>query len=306
MRALEPRNTGFVVNPHDGVRLHYEQFGPLDAERTVMLLPTWSLVHSRVWKMQTPFLVQRGYQVVTFDGRGNGLSDHPTKGYGTDDFVRDVRTVFEHLSPRYTVLVAFSAGGRWAIQFAALHPEHVEQLVLLAPATFMDGSPRQRQVPFIEAPPDREGWNKYNAVHWREDYGDFVRWFAGQMFTEPHSTKGQDDIVAWAAGSKPEMLIETVLDSATPRLGEYWRAVACPVLIVHGSDDAVIPLANSRAMIALHATRASRTSSELVVMERCGHALHVRDAVRTNLLISDFLESRAACRSITRVAHART
>ncbi|HET8985719.1 MAG TPA: alpha/beta hydrolase [Trueperaceae bacterium] len=319
MRALEPRNSFAVINPHDEVRVHVEQFGPVDAgtasagpvdagpadagpadaRRTVLLLPTWSLVHSRVWKMQVPFLVQRGYQVIAFDGRGNGLSGRPSKGYATADFVRDLETVLDHLPLRSAVLAGFSAGGRWAIQFAAQHPERVEQLILIAPATFIDGSPRVRLSSFTEAPPDREGWNKYNAVHWREDYRDFVRWFAQQIFTEPHSTKGQDDIVEWAESGTPEMLIETVLDSANPRLGEYWRATSCPTLIVHGSDDAVMPVANSRFL------QEARPETRLAVLEGAGHAPHIRDAVKSNLLIAEFLESYAHQPFVARRVHAR-
>ena len=51
----------------DGVRVFYEVYG--DGEPTILLLPTWSLVHSRIWKMQIPYLA-RHFRVVTFDGRG--------------------------------------------------------------------------------------------------------------------------------------------------------------------------------------------------------------------------------------------
>ena len=42
----------------------------------MLLLPTWSIIHSRHWKMQIPYLA-RHCRVVTFDGRGNGRSDRP-------------------------------------------------------------------------------------------------------------------------------------------------------------------------------------------------------------------------------------
>lgn len=299
MRALDPTTAGTVVNAHDGVGLYYEAFGPADARRTIVLLPTWSLVHSRVWKMQVPYLVQRGHRVITFDGRGNGRSCRPDAGYATDDFVRDTQTVIDHLRVGSAVLIGFSAGARWAIQFAAQHPDLVEQLVLIAPATFMDGSPRVGLTRFTEAPPDRDGWNKYNAVHWREDYRDFVRWFAAQIFTEPHSTKGRDDIDSWACDTTHEMLTQTVLDSANPRMGEYWRAVDCPVLIVHGSHDAVIAIANSRDM------QARRPGTHLAVLDDSGHAPHIRDAVRTNLITGAFLETHAPVVRGERRVHAR-
>lgn len=73
LRDLESRLEGFVVR--DGVRVHYQVFGA--GGRTILLLPTWSVVHSGIWARQVPHLVDR-YTVVTFDGRGNGSSDRPT------------------------------------------------------------------------------------------------------------------------------------------------------------------------------------------------------------------------------------
>jgi pimeloyl-ACP methyl ester carboxylesterase len=72
MRAVEPSKSGTVER--DGVRIAYEVFG--DGERTVLLLPTWSVVHSLAWKAQVPYLA-RHCRVITFDGRGNGRSDRP-------------------------------------------------------------------------------------------------------------------------------------------------------------------------------------------------------------------------------------
>ena len=56
------------------MRIFWEGYGA--GEPTVLLLPTWSIVHSRLWKMQIPYLA-RHCRVVTFDGRGNGRSDRP-------------------------------------------------------------------------------------------------------------------------------------------------------------------------------------------------------------------------------------
>src|SRR5205807_7122961 len=50
-RARYPDQTGYVER--DGVRVFYEVYG--GGEPTVLLLPTWSIVHSRVWKAQIPY-----------------------------------------------------------------------------------------------------------------------------------------------------------------------------------------------------------------------------------------------------------
>src|SRR5215207_3194004 len=59
-RARYPDHEGFVER--DGVRLFYEVYG--DGDPTVFLLPTWSIIHSRHWKMQIPYLA-RHCRVVT-------------------------------------------------------------------------------------------------------------------------------------------------------------------------------------------------------------------------------------------------
>ncbi|MDQ3538464.1 MAG: alpha/beta fold hydrolase, partial [Actinomycetota bacterium] len=72
MQAREPDTEGYV--DRGGVKLGYEVFG--DGPLTLLLLPTWTIVHSRFWKAQVPYL-SRHAQVVTFDGPGNGRSDRP-------------------------------------------------------------------------------------------------------------------------------------------------------------------------------------------------------------------------------------
>jgi pimeloyl-ACP methyl ester carboxylesterase len=286
MRAIEPQTSGYVVNPEDGVRSYYEVFGPADASRSILFLPTWSLVHSRCWKMQVPYFARRGFRVVTFDGRGNGRSDRPSEGYSCDRYVRDALETLDELRIERAALVALSAGGRPAAQLAATCPERVSHLILIAPAIRLGGGARIDLDPFLREPPDREGWNKYNAVHWREEYRDFVEWFTGQIFSEPHSTKPFDDFVAWAMETTPEVLIATTVESGTPHIAEFCAAVQCPALIVHGDDDQIIPVENSQQV------QEAIPACELVVIEGGGHAPCARDPVRTNLLIHEFLDRR--------------
>ena len=87
MRACQPEHEGFVER--DGVKVFYEVFG--HGGPTIVLLPAWSIVHSRIWKMQVPFLA-RHHRVVTFDGRGNGRSDRPQGRKATCRRVRSRRT----------------------------------------------------------------------------------------------------------------------------------------------------------------------------------------------------------------------
>jgi len=60
------------------------------------------------------------------------------------------------------------------------------------------------------------------------------------------------------------VLIATVDESPTPRIEEFARAVHCPVLIVHGTNDAIVPFDVGEA---LHDTM---PGSQLVRFEGLG------------------------------------
>ena len=102
-RARYPDREGFVER--DGVRVFYEVYG--DGEPTILLLPTWSIMHSRFWKAQIPYLARR-FRVITFDGRGNGKSDRPPEpeAYAEQEFADDALAVMDATSTACSVPVS--------------------------------------------------------------------------------------------------------------------------------------------------------------------------------------------------------
>src|SRR5690242_5313118 len=91
-RAVYPHTEGFIERA--GVRTFYEVYG--DGSPTYLLLPPWSIVHSRFWKAQVAYLA-RHFRVVSFDGRGNGLSDRPQEpdAYNPNEFADDALAVMD-------------------------------------------------------------------------------------------------------------------------------------------------------------------------------------------------------------------
>ena len=59
--------------------------------------------------------------------------------------------------------------------------------------------------------------------------------------------------------------------------------LSCPLLVVQGDDDRLIPADRSAAFAEL-------TGAELVTFEGAGHCIHARDPVRFNHLLRDFAE----------------
>jgi pimeloyl-ACP methyl ester carboxylesterase/predicted glycosyltransferase len=284
MRACQPIRDGYVER--DGIKIFYEIFG--SGEPTVLLLPTWSLLHSRHWKMQVPYLA-RHCRVVTFDGRGNGRSDRPTtpEAYAEPEFMADAIAVMDATHTERAVIAGFSLGAQRALLLAANHPERVEAAVFVGPTYPGGGHPRpERTVYSWEDELDTdEGWAKYNKHYWLRDYQGFVDFFLSTMFPEPHSTKPIEDGVGWALETTGETLALTYLG---PHLEpdealELARRVRCPVLIVHGDRDGMADLSRGIAL-------AEHTGGQLVVLEGSGHAPHLRDPVKINLLLRDFVK----------------
>jgi pimeloyl-ACP methyl ester carboxylesterase/predicted glycosyltransferase len=280
-RARYPDSEGFVER--GGVRTFYEVYG--HGEPTILLLPTWSIVHSRCWKMQIPYL-SRHCRVVTFDGRGNGRSDRPpdAEAYTETEFAEDALAVLDATETKSAFVVSWSMGAQRAMVLAADHPERVDGVVFIGPAVpFGQLSSAEAITVFDEKAPPYEGWAKFNRHYWLEHYEDFLRFFFSQVFTDPHSTKQIEDAVDWGLETTPETLIATAV---APELDEQeLRAIAgrihCPVLVIHGTDDAVRSHESGAALAEI-------TGGRLITIEGAGHGPHARQPVKVNRLLRDF------------------
>ena len=283
MRARVADRSGHVER--NGVKTYYELYG--DGAATLVLLPCWSIVHSRVWKAQIPYLA-RHYRVVTFDGRGNGLSDRPrgAEAYRADEYMADAIAVMDATGTERAVLVGFSFGGHLAALLAAHHSERVIAALLIAPAApFGPGTGPQSQRAFLEPQDNDRGWAKYNRHYWRRDFRGFTEFFFREAVNEAHSSKQIEDGVAWAAETSADTLTDTVLGRllSRPEEEQDYRKIRCPVLVVHGDRDAIVPYARGQRVAQL-------IGAPLLTLEGSGHLPIARQPVIMNRLIRDFAD----------------
>jgi pimeloyl-ACP methyl ester carboxylesterase/predicted glycosyltransferase len=223
--------------------------------------------------------------VLTFDGRGNGRSDRPAAGYGEDEFAADALAVMDATATERAVIVSLSAGAQRGLIMAAEHPDRVAGAVFICPAVPLASPLEDRtRYPWDEVLPTGEGWAKDNLYYWLRDYRGFLEFFFAQMFSEPHSTKPIEDCVGWGLETTAETLIATSvadgLDRETAR--QLCERVACPVLVIQGTADEITGAAMGAAL-------AEATGGDLVLLEGSGHGPHVRDPVKVNLLLRDFV-----------------
>jgi len=287
MRAKLPAKDGYV--DRDGVRIAYEVYG--DGPHTMVFLPPWSIVHSRIYKAQLPYFSER-FRCVAFDPRGNGRSDRPLQAsaYALESYIADALGVMDATDTGDAILVGLSLGGLHATVLAAHHPDRVKAAILVGTvATVGPGYPYMAPKHFLTRRERYEGWDKYNRDYWLGHYPDFAEHFIRNICSEPHSTKQIEDGIAWASETNGPVQVKTVEARAIPpafEVGEaMYRQIRCPLLLIHGDDDRIQPHARAQAVAEL-------TGAELFTVAGGGHVPIGRFPAKCNAVINDFLDRR--------------
>jgi pimeloyl-ACP methyl ester carboxylesterase len=145
------------------------------------------------------------HRVVAFDPRGAGQSDKPDVPYTIDGMADDAVGLLAHLGIDRATVIGCSMGGRIALSLVLHHPELVERLVLAATSSRL--------------PPERFPSR---------------RWLVMEVLARiplPKSVDAQPHY-AW----EHQRLASRTFD-VTARLGE----IEVPTLVIHGSDDHMVP-----------------------------------------------------------------
>ena len=274
--------------------MHYDVYG--DGPVTVLLLPTWSIVDSRFWKAQVPFL-SRHFRVVTFDGRGSGQSGRPrgSAAFTDEQYAADALAVLDATSTDRCVLIGFSCGATWAVHVAATHPDRVQGIFAIGAACGLAVAKPERELQRWLSQPERprgpRGWEKYTRHNWQHgDVDDFREFFFRELNSDPHSTKQIEDNLRWSAATDAQTLIDSTaarlrLDGPPAEsLDELAARVRCPVHVVHGTDDRVRRWNVGEELARL-------TGGSLTLVEGSGHGLLGRKPVQINTMIREFVES---------------
>jgi pimeloyl-ACP methyl ester carboxylesterase/DNA-binding CsgD family transcriptional regulator len=232
----------------DGVRLAYAVHG---RGSQLVRTATW-LTHlefdweSPMWRHWLEGLAD-GHTVLRYDERGCGLSDRDVEDVSLEARVADLEAVIDAAGAERFALIGISQGGPVAIAFAARHPERVSHLILFA--TFArgrlmrDASPLDREQAQLMDSLIRMGWGRGLPA--------FRRLFT-TLFV-PDATQEQ---MAWF-----DELQRVTVDAQTAARIRHVRnrddvtheasQVACPTLVIHGRDDALVPFSEGRLLATL-------------------------------------------------------
>jgi len=279
MRAVTATTQGTVERA--GASLAYDVYGT--ASPTILLVPTWEIIHSRAWKMQIGYLA-RHFRVITYDAAGTGRSSRPydPTRYPPGHRLADAVAILDATGTNSCVAVGFSASGATVLDLAALHPKRVLGVVPIAASTRWRVPSASRMKSTVYDPvtnPAPDGWGMFNTEYWKSDWPRFIEFFMSRVNSDPHSTKAWDDCVEWGLEQEPEVLAYTVTGEADLNDEDIKRRLSqldIPVSLIHGTEDQVSDYAASQALLDLIPT------ATLLTVDGASHTPHTRFPVIVN------------------------
>ena len=105
--------------------------GPVDLVLVPGLISHVELLHELPGYTAALRRLSRFARVVTFDKRGQGLSDRISGAPSLEQRMDDVRAVMDSIGSARAILIGFSEGAAMSVLFAATYPERVPRLVLV-------------------------------------------------------------------------------------------------------------------------------------------------------------------------------
>jgi class 3 adenylate cyclase len=146
---MEPRIQ--YAKTSDGVSIAYCVLGegtPLVYASNVWGDLQWYL-HDDASRRGVDALVESGWKVIRYDGRGSGSSQRDVTDFSLEGRVRDLQAVVDHVGIEPFVLCGYGQGGPPAIAWSVEHPERVSHLALIN--SFASGSAYYDRIPAMRA-----------------------------------------------------------------------------------------------------------------------------------------------------------
>ncbi len=245
----ERNRTMRTVTTKDGVQIFYKDWGPKTGQ-PIFFHHGWPL-SSDDWDTQMLHFVGKGYRVIAHDRRGHGRSTQVSEGHDMDHYAADVAAVVEHLDLRNVVHVGHSTGGGEATRYVARHGKgRVAKLVLISavPPLMVKTSANPGGLP-VEV---FDGLRAELAANRSQFYLDFA---SGPFFgyNRPGAQPSQAVIWNWwrqamMGGAKAQY--DGIRAFSETDFTDDLTRITVPTLVMHGTDDQIVPIADSALLSA--------------------------------------------------------
>jgi non-heme chloroperoxidase len=282
--AITEKPNMSTFKTRDDVTLWFKDWGPKNGP-VVVLAHGWPL-NADSWDAQAFHLANHGYRVVVHDRRGHGRSSQPWDGNDMDHYADDLAQLIDHLGLRRVSIVGFSAGGGEVARFVGRHgTRNVTKLALISAVTpFLRKTDTNPQ----GAPDDVFNGMRAATV---ADRAQFYREVASGPFygfNRPGAKVSQGQIDSWWEQGMMAGLKSTYdcISAFSEDFREDVKKFDRPTLVIHGSDDQIVP-------IALAAPRVAKLlpSATVKIYEGAPHGLTFTHQDQLNADLLDFLKS---------------
>ena len=276
-------SSGFFTT-NDGAQIFFKDWGPKDAQ-PVVFHHGWPL-SSDDWDAQMMFFLLKGYRVIAHDRRGHGRSSQTDTGNEMDTYAADVIALARHLDLKNAVHIGHSTGGGEVARYVArAEPGRVAKAVLVGavPPIMLKTEANPGGLPM-------EMFDGFRAALLSNRAQFFHDVAAGPFygFNRDGAKVSPATVENWwrqgmMGGAKAHYDCITAFSETD--FSEDLKAIDVPVLILHGEDDQIVPIADS-AELAIKLVK----NGKLITYPGFPHGMATTEAETINRDLLAFIE----------------
>ena len=190
------------------------------------------------------FLADR-FQLVRYDGRGNGLSDRNVADISFATSEQDLETVIDALQLRQYALLGISQGAATAIAHVVRHPERVTKMVFhgaYALGRNKRASSKERETAQAYLTLMRHGWG--------DEHSAFLQALSSIYFPRGTADQIRDFAELQRVATSAENAIKLRAACDNIDVVDLLPKVTVPTLVLHSRYDNVVPYEEGRRIAA--------------------------------------------------------